>query len=96
MTNKEGGGVARNLNAQIGRRVHERMVAAGMTQGQLAAAMGLTQAAVSRKMAGERPWFPADLEAAARVLGMTVGELFGESVAAPLFSDDALLCGAAA
>lgn len=66
-----------------------------MTQGQLAAAMGLTQAAVSRKLSGERPWFPAELLDAARILNVTVGELFGELTAAPLFSRESVLAGAA-
>lgn len=59
----------------------------------MAAAMGLTQAAISRKLSGERPWFPAELTDVARILELTVGELFGEHVAAPLFSD-ALMVGA--
>lgn len=71
------------------------MVEVGMTQGQLAGALGLTQAAVSRKLSGERPWFPSELWDAARILDMTVGELFGESLAAPLFSEG-MLTGAAA
>lgn len=66
-----------------------------MTQGKFAVAMGLTQAAISRKIAGERPWFPGELMDAARILDLTVGELFGECVAAPIFSD-ALLVGAGA
>lgn len=84
-----------NINAQIGARVWARAQKAGMTQGQLAAAMGLTQAAVSRKLSGERPWFPGDLMEVARLFDMTVGELFGESVAAPLFSCAPQLAGAA-
>lgn len=49
-----------------------------MTQGRLAAALGLTQAAVSRKLSGERPWFPAELVEVAEALRVSVGELFGE------------------
>lgn len=94
-TNGGGGQISRNINADIGRRINLKMADAGMTQGQLAAAMGLTQAAISRKLSGERPWFPGELMDAARILDMTVGELFGESVAAPLFSH-ALMAGAAA
>lgn len=68
-----------------------------MTQGQLAASIGLTQAAVSRKLAGERPWFAPELVAVSQVLGVTVGELFGElEPPAPLFSHADLLTGAAA
>ena len=96
MTTNGGGGQIRNINADIGRRVCVKLAEAGMTQGQLAAAMGLTQAAVSRKLSGERPWFPGELMDAARILDMTVGELFGEHEAAPLFSSEAMLAGAAA
>lgn len=49
-----------------------------MTQGRLALALGLTQAAVSRKLSGERPWFAAELVDVAAVLNVSVGELFGE------------------
>lgn len=76
--------------------MYVKMGELGMTQGQLAASMGLTQAAISRKLSGERPWFPGELMDVARILDMTVGELFGESVAAPLFSTEAMLAGAAA
>ena len=96
MTNNGTGGQDRNINADIGRRIAAKMADAGMTQGQLAEGMGLTQAAVSRKLSGERPWFPGELMDAARILDMTVGELFGESVAAPLFGTEAVLSGAAA
>lgn len=74
-----------DVNAQVGRRIHARMEAAGMTQGRLAAALGLTQAAVSRKLSGERPWFAAELVDVAAALKVSVGELFGELPApAPL------------
>lgn len=96
MTSLDSGGTIGNINAQIGRRVYACMEKSGMTQGQLAAALGLTQAAVSRKLSGERPWFPGELQAVAGILDTTVGELFGEHLAAPLFSTDALMAGAAA
>ena len=73
------------VNEQVGRRINEHREAAGMSQGRLAAALGLTQAAVSRKLSGERPWFAAELVDVAAVLHVSVGELFGELPApAPL------------
>lgn len=97
MTRTANGTGAESVNAQIGRRVNARMIDAGMTQGQLAAAIGLTQAAVSRKLAGERPWFAPELVNVAQVLGTSVGELFGEPEppGQPLFSFPQL-AGAAA
>lgn len=67
-----------SLNAKIGQQVQQWMAAAGMRQGTLAKELGLTQAAVSRKLSGERPWFPDELAAVAALFGGTVGELFGE------------------
>lgn len=54
------------------------MLLAGVTQEQLAGRLGVTQGAVSRKLTGGRPWYPEELRAAAALLGVTVGELFGE------------------
>lgn len=85
------------MNVQIGRRIQGHLAAVGMTQGQLAAALGLTQAAVSRKLSGGRPWFPNELANVAMLLRVPVGELFGEvQVAAPDFSRRGELAGAAA
>lgn len=63
---------------EIGQRVGSLMAKQGMTQGAMAARMGITQAAISRKLSGERPWFADEIAAAAEVLGVGVGELFGE------------------
>lgn len=66
------------MNRRIGRQIQEWMLADGMRQGVLATELGLTQAAVSRKLSGERPWFPDELVSVAAIFGRTVGELFGE------------------
>lgn len=85
------------MDAQVGQRIQERLAAAGMTQGQLAAALGLTQASVSRKLSGERPWFTDELVGASRVLEISVGGLFGEAGAAdPVLTGPLGLVGAAA
>lgn len=67
-----------NTDSQIGRRVGTLMDARGITQTSMAARMGITQAAISRKLSGERPWFADELAHAAGILGVSVGELFGE------------------
>jgi len=67
-----------NTDQAIGQRVGQLMHKAGMTQGAMAARMGITQAAISRKLSGERPWFADELSLAAGILGVSVGELFGE------------------
>lgn len=66
------------MDAAIGERVLRRLGAVGMTQWDLAARLGLTQATVSRKLRGHRPWFASELVTVAGVLGCSIGELFGE------------------
>jgi len=66
------------VDAAIGQRVERRLARLGMTQWDLAARLGLTQATVSRKLHGVRPWYASELVTVAGVLGCPVGELFGE------------------
>ena len=67
-----------DVDAGIGERVLVRLGAVGMTQWDLAARLGITQATVSRKLRGHRPWFASELVTVAGALGCPVGELFGE------------------
>lgn len=67
-----------STDVAIGERVLSRLALLGMTQWDLAARLGLTQATVSRKLRGQRAWFAAELVTVAGVLGCPVGELFGE------------------
>ena len=67
-----------NTDSEIGRRVGALMNANGISQTNMAARMGITQAAISRKLSGERPWFADELAVVAGILGVGVGELFGE------------------
>ncbi|AXH65241.1 helix-turn-helix DNA binding domain protein [Arthrobacter phage Arby] len=67
-----------STDVDIGKRIERRLSALGMTQWDLAARLGLTQATVSRKLHGQRPWFASELVTVAGVLGCAVGELFGE------------------
>jgi transcriptional regulator with XRE-family HTH domain len=59
----------------IGERIHHLMWRKRMTQGQLAARLGLTQTGVSKKVHGERPWFAAELIAVAEALNTQVSAL---------------------
>lgn len=67
-----------NTDQQVGQRVGALMHEQGITQGAMASRMGITQAAISRKLSGERPWFADELVLAAGILGVQVGQLFGE------------------
>jgi len=67
-----------DVDAAVGLRVLRRLGAVGMTQWDLAARLGITQATVSRKLRGQRPWFASELVTVAGALGCPVGELFGE------------------
>lgn len=50
-------------------------VAAGKTQGELAAALGVTQAQVSRMESGENPWTVEAMGAACRFLGIAASDV---------------------
>lgn len=67
-----------SIDAAIGQRIERRLGLLGMTQWDLAARLGLTQATVSRKLHGQRPWFASELVTVAAVIGCAVGDLFGE------------------
>lgn len=59
--------VAANVRAEAGRL--------GMNQLDVARALGVTQATVSRRWHGQRAWQLDDLEAVARVLGVSPADL---------------------
>jgi transcriptional regulator with XRE-family HTH domain len=59
----------------IGERIHQIMWRQRLTQGQLAAKLGLTQTGVSKKIHGERPWFASELIAVAKALNTQVSAL---------------------
>jgi len=72
------GGMANadNLNALVGERVHQVMWRQRVTQTELAAALGVDQAAVNRRLRGKTSWKLHEVFKAAEVLGVEVGELF--------------------
>ena len=59
----------------IGERVHMEMWRAGITQVQLAAALGLDQAAVSRRLRGRTAWKASEVRRAANLLRVAVVDL---------------------
>lgn len=66
------------VDEQIGARVHSEMWQRRVTQTALAKSLGVDQSTISKKLRGERPWFAAEVATAARTLGVTVADLYGE------------------
>lgn len=71
----------RAIDAELGRRINARMWDAKVTQMALAPRLGLDQSSLSKKMRGDRPWYWREVVIVAEVLGVTVGELAGETPA---------------
>jgi len=72
--------------AAVGALIHQLCWRRGMTQAQLAKALGVTQATISRKLHGRQPLTVAELLTIAGALGVDAGQLL--SAAGKL--DDAL------
>ena len=68
-----------DMDAQIGRRVFHLMWDRKITQTEMGRALGVQQAALSKKLRGERPWYSSEVVAAAHRLNTTVAYLFGEA-----------------
>ena len=62
----------------IGERVHMLMFRGRRTQGWLAEVLGMTQAAVSRKLRGQRPWLASEVLMVAHALDVSVTDLMPE------------------
>lgn len=62
---------------EVGRKIAELLVMRGMSQKQLAEASGLTEAAISRYIAGTRKPKSISLSAIAKALDVTMDELLG-------------------
>lgn len=73
MTNLPAHGVAEEVRALLARR--------RLSQSKLAAALGLSQAAVSRRLSGEVPFDVNELAATARYLDVPLGQLVASSEA---------------
>lgn len=66
----------RSVDVTIGENVHRLMWRAHESQNKVAAAFGMTQGALSLKIRGKRPWFAAEIDAAARHYKVTRDALF--------------------
>lgn len=76
------------VDEEIGARVHAAMWRAKVTQTAMARALGVDQAAVSRRLRGRTPWRVTDVLAAAAVCGVPYTDLVpddgtAENTAAP-------------
>lgn len=74
--------LANALDVAIGERVRLALWRARLTQLQLAEALGVDQAAVSRRLRGQTPWKASDVEVAAKLLDLTVADLMAPEAAA--------------
>lgn len=68
-----------NLNAQVGERVHQVMWRRRVTQTEMAAALGIDQAAVNRRLRGKTAWKLTEIVEVARLLDVRVGELIPDA-----------------
>ena len=66
------------LDAEIGRRIFHLMWDRKITQTEMGRVVGVGQTTLSKKLRGERPWYTSELRAAAGMLEVSVGYLFGE------------------
>ena len=65
-----------SLDAIIGANVHTLMWRTQESQSELAPRWGMSQAALSLKLRGKRPWFADEIDAAARHYKVTRDALF--------------------
>ncbi len=65
-----------NLDQVIGANIHTLMWRNQDSQSKIAPMWGMTQAALSLKLRGKRPWFAAEIDAAARHYRVTRDALF--------------------
>lgn len=71
---------ATEADALIGVRVHSLMFLRHFTQLELAEAIGIGQASLSRKLRGDRPWRAHELILVSHVLRVPLIELFSEVI----------------
>lgn len=69
------------LAEQVAATVRAELARQRKTQRDLAAALGISQQTVSRRLAGETPFAIDEIEAAARFLGVSVGALVQDMAA---------------
>jgi hypothetical protein len=74
---------AENLDVIIGAVVHQMMWRSHEKQVDVAASLGVSQAALSLKLRGRRPWFASEIDKMARRYGVSRDVLFGEGEMPP-------------
>lgn len=71
------------IDSQIGDRVHHEMWRLRITQKQVSDALGVDQAAVSRRLRGRTAWKVSEVFQVARLLGISPTDLLPAELAAP-------------
>ena len=69
---------SRSADADLGMRAHMLIWGAGRTQGEVAAAIGMSSGSLGLKLKGQRGWALAEIIAIAEELNTSVGYLVGE------------------
>lgn len=72
-----------SVDYKIGARIHTLMWHAKMTQSQMAKLLGVQQAAVSKKLRGERSFTAEEMLTVAQHFGVSIAVLFGEKENGP-------------
>ncbi|MPT14053.1 MAG: XRE family transcriptional regulator [Microbacterium sp.] len=70
--------VKRQMDAEVGRRVHMLMWDQQLTQTAFGARVGIDQSALAKKLRGQRGWSLDEVATVAAELGVSVSYLFGE------------------
>lgn len=68
-----------DMDARVGRLVHQMMWDQRLTQTGVAARLGIQQSALSKKLRGERHWSLWELRVMAKILNTTSAYLLGET-----------------
>jgi hypothetical protein len=68
-----------DVDAQIGRRVHQLLWDRHITQTEFGRMIGMDQSSVAKRLRGKLGWSAAQVKAAARVLRTSISDLYGES-----------------
>ncbi len=68
----------RQVDAEVGRRIHMLMWDHGLTQTTFGAAIGVDQSALAKRLRGKAGWSLAEVVNAANYFNVPIGYLFGE------------------
>lgn len=68
----------REVDAEVGRRIHMLMWDRGVTQTKFGLALGIDQSNIAKKLRGKAGWSLGEIVATARYFDVPIGYLFGE------------------